>query len=270
MKNFNKLLEKKHKEESLLSRNRKSVGVASIPKEVDKIVLVNLSEIQPNVNQPRKNFENDTSIKDLAESIKEAGLQSPIILNKTGSKYQILIGHRRYYAYINHMPEEKQIKSIVWNKERMTDEIRDRIALVENLQRESLKPSEIAETIYKLKQTKENINDLIKITGYKRASIYSYQKAHKSILDGKLTTDALNKWGIRNINTDKESPTVGLPENNSSDKLKLDKKKSKSFQKITIKDTENITELESVKKTIENQLWEVQRMINKTNRNNRD
>ena len=263
MASFNQLLKKKNEEESLLSRNRKSVGVASIAKEIDKVMLVNLSDILPNMNQPRKNFEKDESIRSLADSIKEVGLQSPIVVNRTGSRYQILIGHRRYYAYTNYIPEQKQIKCIVWNREKMTDQERDRIALVENLQRESLKPSEIAETIYKLKQTEKNIDDLIKITGYKRASIFSYQKAYQNILEGKLTPEVLNKWGIRNINLKSKSPTVGLEENIDSPKLKIAKKNSKSFKKIMITDTEKLEELEQAQKALENQLTIVKRLIKK-------
>jgi len=144
MANFNKLIKEKNAEQSLVARNKKSVGSASIETEIDKIMLVDLKHIIPNVNQPRQNFENDESIQDLAESIKEMGLQSPIVVNKTGSKYQILIGHRRYYAYQKYIPEETQIKCIVWQKEKMSDDERNKIALVENLQRKELNAVEIA------------------------------------------------------------------------------------------------------------------------------
>ena len=122
MPSFNQLLKKKNEAQSLVSRNKKSVGTASIATEIDKIMLVEIKSIIPNINQPRQNFEENESIKNLAESIKEVGLQSPIVVNQTGEKHQILIGHRRYYAYQKYIPEESKIKCIVWNKEKMSDE----------------------------------------------------------------------------------------------------------------------------------------------------
>ena len=272
MVNFNKLLEKKNKEESLLSRNRKSVGVASIPIEIDKIVLVNLSEILPNVNQPRKNFENDESIKELAESIKEVGLQSPIIVNKTGSKYQILVGHRRYYAYTNHIPEEKQIKCIVWHKEKMSDDDRDKIALVENLQRKELNPAEIAETLYRLKEhgTAETIQ---RITGYKRSSVSEYLTCYRAIDHGVIKREDLIKDGvrktcekIRKLKQSKGDITLGsLTRNTESSTVEqwyyTHKKPRKEVLKVVIEDPDNVKHWKEAKKICEGHLITIKGMI---------
>ena len=57
-----------------------------------------LSKIKPNPNQPRKNFE-DKSLKQLAQSIKEKGLISPITVRKLDNKYIIVAGERRFRAH---------------------------------------------------------------------------------------------------------------------------------------------------------------------------
>ena len=57
-----------------------------------------LSKIKPNPNQPRKNFE-DKSLKQLAQSIDEKGLISPITVKKIDNKYIIVAGERRYRAH---------------------------------------------------------------------------------------------------------------------------------------------------------------------------
>ena len=57
-----------------------------------------LSKIKPNPNQPRKNFD-DKALKQLAQSIGEKGLISPITVRKSNSKYIIVAGERRYRAH---------------------------------------------------------------------------------------------------------------------------------------------------------------------------
>ena len=57
-----------------------------------------LSKIKPNPNQPRKNFD-DKALKQLAQSIEEKGLISPITVRKSNSKYIIVAGERRYRAH---------------------------------------------------------------------------------------------------------------------------------------------------------------------------
>jgi len=257
MANFNKLIKEKNAEQSLVARNKKSVGSASIETEIDKIMLVDLKHIIPNVNQPRQNFENDESIQDLAESIKEMGLQSPIVVNKTGSKYQILIGHRRYYAYQKYIPEETQIKCIVWQKEKMSDDERNKIALVENLQRKELNAVEIAETLNKLK-SEENTETIQKLTGYRKSSISEYLACFRAIKEGIITKEKLISDGVRktckNIRKIKSS-TVELDDFTN-------KKQKKEVLKVVIEDPGNVEHWKHAKKIWEGHLITITGMIN--------
>ena len=273
MANFNQLLKKKNKEASLQDRNKLSVDIASIPLGVDRIVLVNLSEIMPNPNQPRKNFENDDSIKALADSIKEVGLQSPIILNKTGIKYQILVGHRRYYAYTKYIPKAKQIKCIVWNKEKMSDDERDKIALVENLQREELNSAEIAETLYRLNQHADTAT-IQSITGYKKSSVSEYLTCYRAIEHGVIGREDLVKYGvrktcekIRKLKQSKGDITLGsLTRNKESSTVEqwyyTHKKPRKEVLKVVIEDPGNVKHWKEAKKIWEGHLITIKGMIN--------
>ena len=95
----------------------------------ENIVEMKINSIEPNSNQPRKNFD-DEKIEDLAESIKVHGVLQPIIVTKKGDYYQIIAGERRWRA--SKKAGLKTIPAIV----RDYDEKKIReVALIENLQR---------------------------------------------------------------------------------------------------------------------------------------
>lgn len=107
--------------------------------ENNKSVLeVKITEVMPNKNQPRKNFDED-KLEALAESVKEHGIIQPIIVKKSGEFYTIIAGERRWRAA--KIAGLKKIPVIVRDYEEV--EIRE-IALIENLQREDLNPIEEA------------------------------------------------------------------------------------------------------------------------------
>jgi len=103
-----------------------------------------LNEIEPNMNQPRKNFD-DEKLQQLAESIKQHGIVQPIIVKKESEIYRIVAGERRWRAArlagLNTVPV---IIRELSNKQLME------IALIENLQREDLNPVEEAEAYDRL------------------------------------------------------------------------------------------------------------------------
>lgn len=69
-----------------------------IGSEDDKAPLeLAIGLIQPNKNQPRKNFD-EQKLQELADSLKEYGMISPIIVKKSGSIYEIIAGERRWRA----------------------------------------------------------------------------------------------------------------------------------------------------------------------------
>lgn len=104
----------------------------------EKVIDLPLAKIEANPFQPRHHFDED-SIKELAQSIKENGLLTPIIVRKSGSKYQIIAGERRFRA--TKVLKEKTITAIV---RETNDETMATLALIENLQRDNLDPIEEA------------------------------------------------------------------------------------------------------------------------------
>ena len=103
---------------------------------------VSLSLIDPNPDQPRKNFDSDT-LDELARSIKQYGVIQPIILSPDGGRYTIIAGERRFRA-----AKAAGLTAIPSIVRRLDDIQRKEIALIENLQREDLNPIEEA-TAYK-------------------------------------------------------------------------------------------------------------------------
>ena len=102
-------------------------------------VTLNISELEPNRNQPRHEFDEE-SLNSLAESIKQHGLIQPILVRPIpGGGYMIVAGERRYRAcQIAGLTEIPVIIRELTDKETME------IALIENLQRENLNPIEEA------------------------------------------------------------------------------------------------------------------------------
>lgn len=126
---------------------------------VKKIKII---EIEPNRDQPRKIFDNET-LEELAESIKKYGVIQPIIVNRKDDYYEIVAGERRWRAAkkagLTEMP------CIV----RDDDERRNReIALIENIQREDLNPIDKARGFRQLMDeygmTQQQLSDTIGIS----------------------------------------------------------------------------------------------------------
>ncbi len=130
--------------------------------------VLRLSEIEPNKDQPRKNFDNE-SLKQLAESITEHGVLQPLIVRSlSDGSYQIIAGERRWRAA--KMAGLSEIPVIV--RDDITEEQAMQIAMIENLQRENLNPIEEAigykELIDKYDMTQDK---LAKALGKARSSI---------------------------------------------------------------------------------------------------
>ena len=107
-------------------------------KEDDVLKNLKITEVEPNREQPRKNF-NQEALEELAESIKEYGLIQPIIVTEKDGYYSIIAGERRWRAC--KLAGLEEIPAII----RDDDERRNNeIALIENIQREDLNPYEKA------------------------------------------------------------------------------------------------------------------------------
>lgn len=101
---------------------------------------INLSEIRPNPYQPRKIF-SQSSLKELADSIKQSGVFQPVIVRQSSIKgYELIAGERRVRA--SKLAGKETIPAIV---RQLDEEQMIEIAIIENLQREDLSPLEEAE-----------------------------------------------------------------------------------------------------------------------------
>lgn len=110
-----------------------------IPEEVKKQeVLVNISKVEPNREQPRKNFDED-ALLELSESIKQFGVLQPLLVQDRKDYYEIIAGERRWRAA--KLAGIKEIPVIVKN---LTEQEIVEISLIENIQREDLNPIEEA------------------------------------------------------------------------------------------------------------------------------
>ena len=105
-----------------------------------RIETIPLREIEPDPDQPRKTFD-DESLGELAASIAEHGLIQPIaVRHKAAGGYLIVAGERRWRA--SRMAGLTEVPAIIKD---VTDEQAAALALIENLQREDLDPIEVAE-----------------------------------------------------------------------------------------------------------------------------
>lgn len=145
---------------------RKALGKgisALIPeREVERkneIIYVQSEQIRPNPFQPREDFDN-TSIEELAQSIKEKGVIQPLLVRRQGDLYELIAGERRLRAC--KMLNIKEIPLIVREAE---DRDSLELALIENVQRESLNPIEEAHAfqhlIDKFQVTQEKISEVL-------------------------------------------------------------------------------------------------------------
>ena len=100
--------------------------------------LIKITLIEPNREQPRKNFDED-ALLELAESIKQFGLLQPILVQDKKSYYEIIAGERRWRAA--KIAGLKEVPVIIKN---LSDQEIVEISLIENIQREDLNPIEEA------------------------------------------------------------------------------------------------------------------------------
>jgi ParB family transcriptional regulator, chromosome partitioning protein len=153
---------------------------------IKRISEVELAKIDRNPNQPRKTFD-PQSIEELAASIKEVGLLQPIIVRRGGDgRYTLVAGERRHRAC--EKLEWATMDAIVIDGDNV-----DEISLVENLQRENLKPIEEAEAVDRLiKLHGYKQEDAARVLGKARSSItelLSILRLPEAIREGGRTTD---------------------------------------------------------------------------------
>ncbi len=122
---------------------------ASAPKNTEPVIIekivekkgvetLKITDVEPNREQPRKNF-NEDALLELSDSIKQYGVIQPLIVQKKQDRYEIIAGERRWRAA--KMAGIKEIPVII--KDYSDQQIME-ISLIENIQREDLNPIEEA------------------------------------------------------------------------------------------------------------------------------
>lgn len=123
-----------------------------VEKPVEKIVekpieqTLKLNLIEPNSEQPRKNFDEE-SLQELADSIKQYGILQPLIVQKKGNHYEIIAGERRWRAAKLAGVTDVPVLIREYDKQQTME-----IALIENVQRADLNPIEEAQAFQQLIQ----------------------------------------------------------------------------------------------------------------------
>ena len=225
-------------------------ATAETPKKNEKVIegiLMDIKKVEPNREQPRKNFDEDALIE-LSESIKQFGVLQPLLVQDKKGYYEIIAGERRWRAA--KLAGLKEVPVII---KYLTDQEVVEIALIENIQRENLNPieeaiaykrlltefnlkqDEVAERVSKSRTAVTNSMRLLKLdekvqqmviddmltTGHARALLgiddqeKQYQTAQK-IFDEKLSVRETEKL-VKKIQQEKE-------EDKSKKEVRLDPK----------------------------------------------
>ena len=144
-----------------------AVPVKTVEGKVEKgpETMVKITMVEPNREQPRKNFDED-ALQELADSIKQFGLLQPILVQDRKSHYEIIAGERRWRA--SKLAGLKEVPVII--KDYTEQEIVE-ISLIENIQRENLNPIEEAQA-YDETGVNERIEQAVRET---RGMVLSYQ-----------------------------------------------------------------------------------------------
>lgn len=152
---------------------------------------LNINRIEPNKNQPRKEF-NEDALQELADSIKQFGVIEPLVVVKRKGYYELIAGERRWRAA--RLAGLKEVPVVIKDYD---DQQIVEIALIENIQREDLNPieeahayerliqefnltqDEVAERVSKSRTTVTNALRLLKLT----------EKVQQMLIDDMLSTD---------------------------------------------------------------------------------
>lgn len=137
---------------------------------------LDITTVQPSADNHRKTF-NDTSLQELAESIREVGvLQAIAVRPRMAGGYEIIYGERRYRASL--LAGAKTIKATIYNN--ITDDEAEDMSLSENLQREEVRPTEEAKAFKRLlEKGRYDMYSLVSRFGRSEKYIYTRLKLNE-------------------------------------------------------------------------------------------
>ncbi|MDR2749251.1 MAG: ParB/RepB/Spo0J family partition protein, partial [Clostridiales bacterium] len=154
------------------------------------ILMVEIKDIEPNVNQPRKSF-SEESLAELADSIREHGVLQPLLVRKEeNGSFKIIAGERRWRAA--RIAKLRKVPVIVKD---VTDEEILELALIENLHREDLNPIEeaicyrrlIDEFMFTQERISEKIGKSKSAISYALSLLNLDQRVQDLVMEGALT-----------------------------------------------------------------------------------
>lgn len=162
--------------------------------------MLGINDIEPNRNQPRKNF-NEKALEELAKSIEQNGIIQPILVRPmSDGSYQLIAGERRWRA-----ARMAGLHEVPVTIREMTDEEASVFALIENLQREDLNPVEEAQGLKSLIETygftQENVADRV---GKSRTAVTNTLRLLK------LPSPVLEMLGVGKITAGHARALLGL------------------------------------------------------------
>lgn len=233
--------------------------------------IVKITKVEPNREQPRKNFDED-ALQELADSIKQFGLLQPILVQDRKTYYEIIAGERRWRAA--KLAGLKEVPVIIKN---FSEQEIVEISLIENIQREDLNPieealaykrlltefqltqDEVAERVSKSRTTVTNSMRLLKLdervqqmiiddmitTGHARALIGIEDKNAQYELAQKIFDEKLNVREVEKLVKSIQSPKPKKEPKKVSESLELvyrdieEKLKQSLGTKVSIQPKEN-------------------------------
>ncbi len=168
----------------------KKPAAAPSAEKTDGAVLVSITKVEPNREQPRKKFDED-ALLELSESIKQFGVLQPLLVQQREDYYEIIAGERRWRAA--KLAGVKEVPVIIKN---LTEQEIMEISLIENIQREDLNPIEEAQA-YKRLLTEFNLkqDEVAERVSKSRTAVTNAmrllklnEKVQQMVIDEMLTT----------------------------------------------------------------------------------
>lgn len=199
-------------------------------------LMVKISLVEPNRNQPRKMFDKD-SLDELTKSVKQYGVLQPIIVKKTGNRYEIVAGERRWRA-----AQAAGLSEVPVVVRDYDDQKAKEIAIIENIQRTDLNPIEEAlaykSLIEEYNLTQEELSDKVSKNRSTITNSLRLLKLSKNIqqymIDGKISSGHARAL-------------LSLEDEGQRELLALDIMK----RSLSVRDTEKAAKTLSKKKNVE-------------------
>ena len=258
----------------------------------DALEYLSLDEIQPNRNQPRRNFA-EKDLEELADSIDEEGLIQPITVRPIDDgdndiTHELIVGERRWRAH--RILKKKRIKCIITTA---NDSKSQSSALIENIQRDDLNPAEEATAIVKfMKDNKLTQQQAAQKLGKSRAYISNVvritklpQKLQDYVQSGKLekshafmlvgapkdkqveigTAAAEEGWNIHKLkrNIEKADPKKQAEAKKKAEAKKVQPKHKDLLLLVECKDEEELKELKNALKEDNFNFWTQKKIFKK-------